>query len=115
MSEKANLKDSRQYRVVFIHHDQSREQRLMTSNFKAVLDALNRNDKDLSLHGTRIVRRTQEEGQNRQAPERGQSPRERGASQPGNRRPNDTSNAESNRGRSHGNGGNATRRGNDRG
>ena len=43
-AEKANLKDSRQYRDVFIHHDQSREQRLMTSNFKAVLDALNRND-----------------------------------------------------------------------
>ena len=69
----------------------------------------------MSLRGTRIVRRTQEEGQNRQAPKRGQSPRERGASQPGNRRPNDTSNAESNRGRSHGNGGNTTRRGNDRG
>ena len=81
----------------------------MTSNFKAVLDALNRKTCRY------VALASQEEGQNRKAPESGQSPRERGASQSGNRRPNDTSTAESNRGRSHRNGGNTKRRGNDRG
>ena len=42
MTDKSSLKDSRQYKDIHINHDQSREQRLMTSNFKAVLDAINR-------------------------------------------------------------------------
>lgn len=55
MKEKSNLKNNRQYRDDYINQDQSREQRLMTCNFKAVLAALNRNEKDLSLCGARIV------------------------------------------------------------
>ena len=48
MSEKSSLKDSMQYRDVYIHHDQSHEQRLMASNFKTVLGAMNSNSKSLS-------------------------------------------------------------------
>ena len=115
MTAKSNLKDSRQYRDVYLHQDQSREQRLMTSNFKAVLDALNRNDRDLSLHGTRVVRRNQQERQNRQDHQRDESPRGRDSSQSDSHRPYDRSNYDSNRGRGRGNNNSGNRGGNGRG
>ena len=34
MSEKAKLKKNRQFQDVFIHHDESREQRVMAHNFR---------------------------------------------------------------------------------
>ena len=54
MSSKASLKNNRQFPDVFIHNDQSRDDRLMSSNFKTMIDAINRGDK-LSLHGSRVV------------------------------------------------------------
>ena len=111
MTAKSNLKDSRQHR----DHDHSREQRLMTSNFKAVLDALNRNDKDLLLHGTRVVRKNQQERQNRQDPQRDEAPRGRDSSQSDSHRPYDRSNYDSNRSRGRGNNNSCNRGGNGRG
>ena len=85
----------------------------MTSNFKAVLDAINRNDNDLSLRGTRVIRRNRD-NQNSHEGERCQSTTQgRDRSQSGRRSSNNSSNAGSNQDMGHGNSG--TRRGNDQG
>ena len=113
MTDKSSLKDSRQYKDIYINHDQSREQRLMTSNFKAVLDAINRNDNDLSLRGTRVIRRNRDNQNSHEGERRQSTTQGRDRSQSGRRSSNNSSNAGSNRDMGHGNSG--TRRGNDRG
>ncbi|MES9882444.1 MAG: hypothetical protein ABW185_16360, partial [Sedimenticola sp.] len=55
MDKKASLKCNRQYDRVFIHHDQSREERLALNNFRTVIDAMNSNER-ISIHGNRVVR-----------------------------------------------------------
>ena len=55
MKEKKALKTSKQYGKVFIHHDQKREERLMASNFRLLLNAYKRGDKNISLRGDRII------------------------------------------------------------
>ena len=76
MEQKSHLKDSRQYKDLFIHHDQSPEQRIMANNFKTVLSALNGTNVNLSLRGTRVVRSNQQ----REESETDQPPRRREAS-----------------------------------
>ena len=53
MSAKSSLKNNRQFPDVLIHTDQTRDDRLISSNFKTIIDAINRGDK-LSLHGSRV-------------------------------------------------------------
>ena len=65
MSLKSSLKNNRQFPDVFIHNDQTRDDRVMSNNFKTIIDAINRGDK-LSLHGSRVVsRRTHQNGNSR--------------------------------------------------
>ena len=65
MTSKSSLKNNRQYPDVFIHNDQTRDDRVMSNNFKTIIDAINRGDK-LSLHGSRVVsRRTHQNGNSR--------------------------------------------------
>ena len=59
MKEKSNLKDSIQYKDAYNHHDQSLEQRIMAKYFKAALSALNDNNANLSVRGSRVVRGNQ--------------------------------------------------------
>ena len=59
MSEKSYLKENRHFQNVYIQHDESREQRLMSNNFRTMLNALSNNDTDWSLRGSRIVRGSQ--------------------------------------------------------
>ena len=59
MSKKSKLKNSRRCERVFIQHDQTHEQRLLNSNFRAVIGALNRESSKFALRGTRLVRTEQ--------------------------------------------------------
>ncbi len=51
MDKKAKLRDNNRYRNVYLHHHQSREERLMASNFRTVLDAIQNNRSDITLRG----------------------------------------------------------------
>lgn len=55
MAVKAQLKHSSQYKRVFIHHDQTREERLMVSNLRVIVDAVRNNKSDISVVGSRVV------------------------------------------------------------
>lgn len=54
MVKKSSLGDSRQYRDVFIHHDQSHIDRIMANNFRTILSAMKQHD--FTMRGSRIVR-----------------------------------------------------------
>lgn len=54
MVKKSNLGDSRQYKDVFIHHDQSHIDRLMANNFRTILSAMKQHD--FTVRGSRVVR-----------------------------------------------------------
>ena len=63
MAEQSRLKNNRRYEKAFIKHDQTREQRLLTGNFRAVVSALkhiNGGDSNVSLRGMRVVRNTEQ-------------------------------------------------------
>lgn len=49
---------------MFIQHDQTHEQRLMTGNFRAVIGALKGGGSNVSLRGMRVVRITEQNEQN---------------------------------------------------
>ena len=49
------MKNSTQHKKVFIHNDQKREERLLASNFRLLLNAYKRRDKNISLRGDRII------------------------------------------------------------
>ena len=53
MANKNQLSTSRQYKQVFINHDQAHTDRLVTSNFRAILNALNQDT--LKLKGSRVI------------------------------------------------------------
>ena len=55
MLAKNKLKDNRQYPNVFIHHDQSREKRLMASNLRKLVNAVRGGDTDISVRGSRVI------------------------------------------------------------
>ena len=55
MAEKSKLKDNTQFQDVFIQHDESREQRVMASNFRTMLQAMNNNDTNVSVRGHRVI------------------------------------------------------------
>ena len=55
MLAKNKLKDNRQYPNVFIHHDQSREERLMASNLRKLVNAVKGGDTDISVRGSRVI------------------------------------------------------------
>ena len=57
MKVKANLRNDRQFGRVYINHDQSRDDRRLASNLRVIVDAVNRGDTNLSVQGTRIVRK----------------------------------------------------------
>ena len=56
MSVKSKLKDHKQYSKVYIDHDKSRTDRLIESNFRAILTAVKQGNTNLSLRGARVVR-----------------------------------------------------------
>ena len=99
MKKKSNLKESRQYKDVYIHHDQSYEQRIMANNFKAVLGALKDRDASLSLRGTRVVRGNQRSPDSRDHHQSGsgQQNRRRNHSGNGNSRSDNRSDRRHNR------------------
>lgn len=49
MAEKSKLKNSRGYEKVFIQHDQTREQRLLSGSFRPVINALKDGGSNVSL------------------------------------------------------------------
>ena len=55
MKSKNSLKDT-VYKQVFIHNDQPKEERLLNSNLRAIVDAVNHGNANLSVRGNRIVR-----------------------------------------------------------
>ena len=97
MKEKSKLKNSRQCKDIFIHHDQSHEQRIMASNFKALLSALNDKDKNLSVRGTRIVRGNRNSHDSRDNSDADQSNRRRDHSGHSHSRPDNRSDDRQNR------------------
>ena len=55
MSKKRDLKNSRQYASVFIEHDMSYADRVMSNNFRTLLRSMK--DQNLSMRGSRVVPR----------------------------------------------------------
>ena len=62
MLKKANLKSNRQHSSVFISHDQSHADRLMSNNFRTILSAIRNHD--LQVKGSRVVKRDHRTGIN---------------------------------------------------
>ena len=92
MKEKKNLKNSTQYKKVYVHNDQKREERLMASNLRLLLNAYKRGDKNISLRGDRIISgRDQDSGDNRRGEGVNDHPWRRADS---DRRPRDNSKSE---------------------
>jgi len=60
MAEKSKLKGHRQFDGVFLHHDQSHADRMMSSNFRTIISALNRSD--LSVNGSRVIHKPRHSG-----------------------------------------------------
>ena len=56
MYVKRRLKDRRQYSKVYIDQDKPRAERLMESNFRAILSAVRQGGANLTLRGSRVVR-----------------------------------------------------------
>ena len=55
MVNKKNLKSSRQYSNVYIEHDQPKSERLIASNFRAILTAIRRRDTYIRMHGAKVI------------------------------------------------------------
>ncbi|MCG7878994.1 MAG: hypothetical protein N0C90_22070, partial [Candidatus Thiodiazotropha endolucinida] len=55
MSRKMTLKNQRQYSNVFIQHDQAQADRVLASNFRNILNAMQSHD--LTVRGSRVLRR----------------------------------------------------------
>ena len=56
MSVKRKLKNRRQYSKVYMNQDKPRAERLMESNFRAILSAVRQGGFNLTLRGSRVVR-----------------------------------------------------------
>ena len=56
MSAKNKLKNHKQYSRVYINHDQSRSERLLADNFRAILSAVKNGATNLTLRGARVLR-----------------------------------------------------------
>ena len=61
MVDKKNLKNSDMYKTVYIHHDQSVTERVMSENFRTVLQALKQHG--LVMRGQHVVQQDRREGQ----------------------------------------------------
>ena len=57
MNAKANLRNDKLFGKVYINHDQSIDDRRLASSLRTIVDAVNRGDTNLSVQGTRVVRR----------------------------------------------------------
>ena len=55
MARKASLKDNRRFQNIYIHNDQTREERLMSANFRSLLNAYKNGDNNIRVRGARIV------------------------------------------------------------
>ncbi|CAG2246642.1 unnamed protein product [Mytilus edulis] len=55
MSSKCNLKFSRQYSDVYIHKDQSVQQRIERKNFQTIVDVLKSFDSEIDMRGAEII------------------------------------------------------------
>ena len=55
MSTKQKLKSSRQYNNVFIHRDQTVEQRIERKNFQTIVDVLKSVDPNINMRGAEII------------------------------------------------------------
>lgn len=55
MSVKSKLKDTKQYEKVYIHSDKSRAERLMSSNFRSLVNAYTKGEK-VYVQGARVAR-----------------------------------------------------------
>ena len=55
MTKKASLKDNRRYQNVYIYSDQTREERLMSANFRSLISAYKSGDNNIRVRETRII------------------------------------------------------------
>ena len=55
MTKKATLKDNRRYQNVYIYSDQTREERLMSANFRSLISVYKSGDNNVRVRGTRII------------------------------------------------------------
>ena len=60
MKVKATLRNDRQFGKVYINNDQSLEDRRLAGNLRTIVDAVNRGDTNLSVQGTRVVRKRED-------------------------------------------------------
>lgn len=55
MESKSRLKDSRRYSDVIIHNDQTKEERIMSANFRSMIRAYKNGNNNVSVKGLRVV------------------------------------------------------------
>ena len=55
LTKKTSLKDSRRYQNVYIYSDQTREERLLSANFRSLVSAYKSGDNNIRVRGTRII------------------------------------------------------------
>lgn len=55
LTSKTTLRTTRRYRDVFIHSDQTKEERLMSANLRSLINAYKAGDSNIHLRGSKIV------------------------------------------------------------
>lgn len=55
MTAKAILRHDRRYKDIFIHNDQTKEERLMSANLRSLVNAYRSGDSNIQIKGSRIV------------------------------------------------------------
>ena len=86
MSAKNKLKNHKRYSRVYINHDQSRSERLLADNFRAILSAVKNGDTNLTLRGARVIRTgSSSDRDSRDARKSSPPPPSRGSRRPGDR------------------------------
>ena len=64
LASKSSLKHSRVYKDVYMHSDQTKEERMMSSNLRSLVSAYKAGDSNIRVMGSRIVRNDQEGNSN---------------------------------------------------
>ena len=64
LASKSSLKHSRVYKDVYIHSDQTKEERMMSANLRSLVSAYKAGDSNIRVMGSRIVRNDQEGNSN---------------------------------------------------
>ncbi len=74
INSKANLKNDRACYNVYINHDISLEERHTANNLRTIVDAVNRGERGLSMHGSRVVSRRQHSDRQQETDNRHSTP-----------------------------------------